>query len=60
MDPAQVEQERSATEEDVTTSLRLPDSFEETLADMLRIKAPPKKAKAAKKRAAKKKGKVKR
>ena len=44
----------------MTTSLRLPDSFEETLADMLRIKAPPKKAKAAKKRAAKKKGKVKR
>ena len=44
----------------MTTSLRLPDSFEETLADLLRIKAPPKKAKAEKKRAAKKKGKGKR
>ncbi len=41
----------------MTASLRPPDSFEETLADLLRIKAPTKKAKAAKKRAAKKNGK---
>ena len=40
--------------------LRLPIDFKEAVADLLRIKPPPKQAKAAKKRAAKKKGKAKR
>ncbi len=41
--------------------LRLPIEFSEAVADLLRIKPPPKKkAKAVKKRAAKKKGKTRR
>ena len=40
--------------------LRLPIEFSEAVADLLRIKPPPKQAKAVKKRAAKKKGTAKR
>ena len=40
--------------------LRLPVEFKEAVADLLQIKPPPKKAKAVKKRAAKKKGRAKR